>query len=154
MILGIGIVVVIIIVIFGGYAIVDPVGFDKLFPEPPPNVAFFPIPTLSESDVKEGRTTILSVVARNNENQETVTNIVVKLSVIKGENSEEHLVFNEITKISDSLTAGDVSDTKDISIRAIKLSGEDTKFRMKLELIVNGISTKTHEFDIKIVPNN
>ena len=146
-IVGLGIVAIIV------YFVLTPGAFDQLL-DPPPDVVFFPIPTLSETDVKEGRTTILSIIVRNNENTDTVTNIVAKLSVIEGGNPEEHLEFDKLTKLSNSLYPGDVSNSKNISIKAKKLSGEETKFRMQVELLVNQIPTKTHEFDIKIVPNS
>jgi len=148
---------VLIFVIIGGglfaYSFVDPEGFEELFPKPPPKVNFHEIPKLTESDVKKDRTTILSVTVRNNENKETVSNVVAKLSVIEGSHPEEHLEFKEITPLSDTITPGDVSDTKKIPIRAIKISGQETKFRMVVEILVDGIQTDKHEFDVKIIPN-
>ena len=149
----IGIVVVIAIAFFVVYPMVDPEGFQQMFPEPPPDVNFYNGPILSNTDVKKGMSTILTVTARNNEGQNTVSNVVAKLSVIDGSNPEEHLQYKEITNLSEKITPGDVSDTKNISIRAIKVSGEYTKFRMMVEILVDGVRTDKHEFDVKIIPN-
>ena len=150
------VVIVIAVVIIGvlGYAYsqVDPEGFAKLFPEPPPKVIFLETPNPREHDIKVGTSTIISVVVRNMEIETTVENVFAKLSVVRGENWEEHLEFNELTKLSDKITPKDVSESKNISIKAIKLSGENTPFGMRIEILVDGVSTKQHDFDIKIIP--
>lgn len=109
---------------------------------------------LSEPEIKDGRTTILTIVARNNEDKDTVTDIVAKLSVIEGANANEHLRFTESTDLASTLLPGQVSETKHIQIQALKVSGTETRFKMKAELFVDNKKTDEYLFDIKIIPNS
>jgi len=143
---------VIVLVILGGLIAVFTISGNTLL-EFPPNVKLYE-KNLSESEVKEGRTTILTVVARNDEDKDTVSNVLVKLSVIEGANSNEHLKFPESIDLTNTLTPGQVSETKHIQIQALKVSGTETKFKMKIELFANNKKTDEYPFDIKIIPNN
>ena len=118
----------------------------------PLDVKFFE-KSLSESQVKEGKTTVLTVVARNNEDKNTVSNVSAKLSVVDGANADESLKFVESTKLADILSPGQPSETNHIQIQALKVSGTETKFKMKVELFVNDVKTDEYLFDITIVPN-
>lgn len=148
-------IIIVTAVIIGGliaYSQIDPEGFAKLFPESLPDVAFLVTPNPRESDIKLGTTTFIPVEVRNMELNDTIENVYAKLSVIDGENWEEHLEFNESTKLADKITPGDLSERKNITIQAIKLSGANTPFEMRIEIMVDGVSVKKHDFDIKIVP--
>ena len=154
-ILGLGIALVIIVIIgLIAFSQLYPEDFAEMFPAPPPAVYFFNGPDLTDSTITVDTSEILTVIARNNEDIDTVYNVVVKLSVIKGENYEEHLKFNEITPLSDAITPGDVSPEKNISITGIKVSGKDTEFTMIAEILVDGVTTDDYEFDIVVVPKS
>lgn len=154
-ILGLGIALAIIVVV-GLFAFSQfyPEDFAEMFPPPPPAVYFFNGPDLSDSIITVGTSEILTVVARNNEDIDTVSNVVVKLSVIEGENYEEHLKFDEITTLSDAITPGDVSPEKNISITGLKVSGKQSEFTMIAEILVDGVTTDDYEFDIVVVPKS
>lgn len=142
-IIGVGIVIglLVIIAVIGNSVLKAPL-----------DVKFFE-KSLTESQVKEGKTTILTLVARNNDDKKTVSNVSAKLTVVEGANANEDLKFVESTKLADMLSPGQPSESNHIQIQALKVSGTETKFKMKVELFVNDEKTDEYLFDITIVPN-
>lgn len=114
-----------------------------------PEVRFFETPSLSETKIPVNFSTILSVTARNYDSED-VSNVEARLSVIEGGNWEEHLSFNSATKLASSLSPGETTEKINIHIKAKKLSGTETPFKLQLEIFVDGESTDKHVFDLKI----
>lgn len=149
--LGVVVIGVVIAVIIGYFAVTYPEEFNAfLFPEQVLDVRFFESPKVSENDVRVNLSTIVTVTARNYD-IDPADNVSVRTTVIKGANWQEHLKFEEVTKLSDRIGLGDVSDTKHLAIKAIKRSGEVTNFRILLELQVDGVTADKYEFDLRII---
>jgi|GEM_PF-5018893 len=114
-----------------------------------PNVKFFRAPTISETELPVDFSSIITVTARNNDEQ-TFSNVDARISVVNGANWEEHLEFPQITRLADGLEPGKTTKTADIPITARKLSGTETPFVVKLEILVDGQKTDEKTFDLTI----
>lgn len=134
--------------IIGLYLVTNPDAFSELFQDKP-EVKFFGTPTISENEIPVNFATIVTMTARNLDDQE-FSNIEARLSVIDGENWEEHLEFEQIIELEKILEPGETSKTINIPIKAKKISGKETLFTMKLELFTNGEDTDEYVFNLKI----
>lgn len=135
--------------ILGGlYAINNPDEIYALF-EDRPNVKFYESPSVDENTLKVNYATNLSVSARNYD-EYSLSNIEVKLFVIKGGNWEEHLKFESTTNLAQNISPGITTDKVLIPITATKLSGIETPFTLKAELYADGVQTDSYTFNLTI----
>lgn len=142
------VVLVSVAVIAGLYFLSNPDEINALFDDKP-DVKFFDEPKISETKIPVNFSTIISVTARNY-HSEGVSNVEARLSVINGENWQEHIEFVPVTELASSLSPGETTEKINIPIKAKKLSGIETPFTLQLEIYVDGESTDKYVFDLKI----